>query len=507
VSSVETKIIKLEAIPETSGVSVVLCHGHFNIIHPGHIRYLDYARQQGTKLVVSIQGGTSFLGAERKHHFSETERAAGVASLQAVDQVVLLGESTLDDLIGVLNPSVLVLGKEFENEQHRQVSVAIELMHRQGGTVLYHAGEAHYASSDLLRDSLLNRHDQNTRLFKQACNQQRLQTEELLERIEKFREADLLVIGDTIVDQYVACDALGMSAEAPVVVVRELDSREYVGGAAIVAMHAQALGAQCRFLSVVGQDSNAAMVGQELGRSNVENVLIEDSSRPTTFKIRYLVDNQKMFRVSRMKEHSLPRPVEDQIIRELRRTAPQVRGILVSDFVYGVITPRVLETINELAIKHHLLLFGDLQCSSQVGNVSKFENFNLLCPTEREARIALGTQDEGVEWVANTLIEQTHARNLIMKLGAEGFIAYETETDGFISRQHFPAMTVHPVDVAGAGDSLLAALSVGLCSGASLMQSSALGACMASLAVQTVGNTPVSIQQLKNYLQQINLNS
>ena len=264
-NSAETKIIKLEAIPETSGDSVVLCHGHFNIIHPGHIRYLDYARQQGTKLVVSVQGGTSFLGTERKHHFSETERAAGVASLQAVDQVVLLGESTLDDLIRVLNPAVLVLGKEFENEQHRQVSVAIELMHRQGGTVLYHAGEAHYASSDLLRDSLLNLHDQNTQLFKQACNQQRLQTEELLERIENFREADLLVIGDTIVDQYVACDALGMSAEAPVVVVRELDSREYVGGAAIVAMHAKNLGAQCHFLSVVGQDSNGPWSGRNWG--------------------------------------------------------------------------------------------------------------------------------------------------------------------------------------------------------------------------------------------------
>ena len=112
-----------------------------------------------------------------------------------------------------------------------------------------------------------------------------------------------------------------------------------------------------------------------------------------------------------------------------------------------------------------------------------------------------------MERVANALMEQTLAHNLVMKLGREGFIAYKTEQDGFINRQHFPALAVNPVDMAGAGDSLFAVLAVGLCSGASLMQSSALGACMASLAVQTVGNTPVSIQQLKNYLQQINLNS
>ena len=99
--------------------------------------------------------------------------------------------------------------------------------------------------------------------------------------------------------------------------------------------------------------------------------------------------------------------------------------------------------------------------------------------------------------------EKTNSRNLVMKLGREGFIAYESETDGFVNRQHFPALNINPVDVSGAGDSLLAALSVGLCSGATLMQSSAIGAGMASLAVQQIGNIPVSNQQLKNYLIQI----
>ena len=90
-----------------------------------------------------------------------------------------------------------------------------------------------------------------------------------------------------------------------------------------------------------------------------------------------------------------------------------------------------------------------------------------------------------------------------MRLGREGFIAYGTETDGSVNRQHFPALSINPVDVSGAGDSLLAALSVGLCSGATLMQSSAIGAGMASLAVQQIGNIPVSNQQLKNYISQI----
>ena len=174
---------------QNAGDSVVLCHGHFNIIHPGHIRYLDYARQQGVKLVVSIQGDSSFLDSDRKHHFSEAERAVGVASIQAVDQVVLLGEGNLEKLIKVLNPAVLVLGKEFESERDDQVRNAVQLLKKQGGKILFHAGETHYASADLLRDNVPNLHNQHIKQYKQACNQQKITMEGLLECIDKFEDA------------------------------------------------------------------------------------------------------------------------------------------------------------------------------------------------------------------------------------------------------------------------------------------------------------------------------
>lgn len=502
-NTIEKKIIKVEEVTKDSKESMVLCYGHFNIIHPGHIRYLDYARQQGTKLVVAIQGSKDFLNSDRSHHFSEDERAAGVASIQTVDKVILLGKENLSQLIQILTPNVLVLGKEFEIERKDEVLKAVKLLKEQGGKVFFHAGETQYASSELFRDNMPNLEKQNQKLFKQACNQQNLKIDSLIKCIDKFKNASLLVIGDTIIDQYIACDALGMSAEAPVVVVREIETREYAGGAAVVAMHARSLGANCRYLSVVGKDENASIASKELDTLNVKNILIEDKSRPTTFKIRYMVNNQKMFRVSRMKEHSLSRQVEDKIVEELEKAASKVQAILVSDFVYGVITPRVLKKIAQLSKKHQLMIFGDLQCSSQVGNVAKFKSFDLICPTERESRIALGSQSEGVEWVANKLMKETNSNNLVMKLGRDGFITYQTEKDGFINRQHFPALSNNPVDVAGAGDSLLAVLSVGLCSGATIMESSAIGSGMASLVVQQIGNLPVSNQRLKHYIKKI----
>jgi sugar/nucleoside kinase (ribokinase family) len=147
-----------------------------------------------------------------------------------------------------------------------------------------------------------------------------------------------------------------------------------------------------------------------------------------------------------------------------------------------------------------LRIYGDSQSSSQIGNLSKLINFDVLFPTEREARLAIGSKDEGLEKVAMDLMRLTKVKNLILKLGSDGFIVYETKADGYINREHFPALCVNPVDVTGAGDSLMSAIAFYYSSGISLMESSAIGAYVASLAVQNLGNEPIKIEKLKNLL-------
>ena len=147
----------------------------------------------------------------------------------------------------------------------------------------------------------------------------------------------MVVVGDTIIDQYSACEALGMSAEAPVVVVKELENKNFIGGAAIVASHIKELGAKCHFLSVVGSDATAQYAREQLTKRGINQNLFEDPTRPTTFKKRYLVDNQKLFRVSRLEDHQISEEIEKMIIDTLDQLAPKVNGIVVSDFSYGLL--------------------------------------------------------------------------------------------------------------------------------------------------------------------------
>ena len=296
-----------------------------------------------------------------------------------------------------------------------------------------------------------------------------------------------------------------MSAEAPVVVVRELANRNFIGAAAVVAAHIRALGAEVDLVSVVGEDSSASFVHEKLKSLGIGNKLVVDRSRPTTFKKRYLVENQKLFRVSKLEQHNVDSTIEDQIISHLEALAPSADGIVVSDFVYGVVTPRILHVVKELSNRYDLKLFGDLQCSSQLGAITRFNKFSLLCPNERELRLALQDKDSGLETLSQRLFSEAKCEKLLLKLASDGFIAYYREENGRILNQPFPALSPNPLDVTGAGDSVLAVMATGLSCNQDMMSTAALACCMASLSVESMGNQPIEHFHLRNALVSIGL--
>lgn len=482
----------------------VLAYGHFSVVHLGHLRYLRHAKSQGKTLVVALIGDGLPEG-RGDYPFSQLERAEALSSLNLVDHIILLHGKELSKAVDALKPKIIVLGTEYESTSDTDIKGALAQQIGQGREIQFHSGTTHYSGTELLSNSGRQIEKLRRSVFLAALERQGLNLQDLLEVLSNLKKAHLVVVGDVIVDRYVACEAMGMSAEAPVIVVRELESRNYLGGAAIVAAHVRALGARCTLLSAVGNDAAGDYVTSELENCGVNAVLIRDSKRPTTLKKRYVVENQKLFRVSRVEEKRLDKVVEQNLLKELTAIAERgdVDGIIVSDFVYGVVTSDTLACIRQIAEKHRIMLFGDLQCSSQVGAVTQFQNFHLICPNEREARVALQDKDSGLETISNLIFTKTSCKNLIMKLGSEGFIVYGQSGSSALRREHFPALTANPVDVMGAGDSLLAVMAAGMASGQPLMSTAALATCMASLAVERMGNTPVSEVELRERLRSV----
>lgn len=474
----------------------ILTFGHFSSIHPGHIRYLQYAKSLGKTLVVALRG--DFKNSSKpRYRFSTQSRAESLIILNICDYVIKLEEDNLKDVIELVKPTTLVLGTEFQNQDNQDINEAILKVKRLGRQVIYHAGETQYASTELLGESETNLQKDRKEQFLNACNKQKINYENLTKKINKFKDCKLLVIGETIVDQYTACEALGMSAEAPVLVVKELKDKIFMGGAAVVAAHVNALGAKCVFVSVVGDDSTGEIVNNEIANLGIKSDLVVDKSRPTTFKKRYMVENQKLFRVSRVEEHELNRDIEEKVLNKISNHIKDVDGIIISDFAYGLITKRINKEIVKLSKQYSINVYADLQCSSQIGSITKFKDVALICPNEREARLALQDKNSGLEKLANILIDKCQCNNLVMKLNSQGFISYEKDKKNIVLNQHFPALCANPLDVTGAGDSLLAIMSICLSIDNNIMEASALACFMTALAVENLGNKPISNTDLK----------
>ena len=466
----------------------VLVFGHFSTVHPGHIRHIKYARELGEKVIVALLGDNHSL---EGINYTQKERAESLNYLDIIDKIVLLEGDELCVAVAKMRPKILLLGKEHENTEENNLMQAIKRQRLNGGAVLFDAGETHYASSELLEHPFRALETKRRKEFQGACIRNNILKGELLKFINEWNKIKLLVVGDTIIDQYAACEALGLSAEAPVVVVRELDTKNFIGGAAVVAGHISALGAKCHYISVVGDDDEGKVTAKTLQDKEISFDLIVDNTRPTTFKKRYMVDSQKLFRVSRLEDKGVTGEVEDEIIKKVEAIINEVDGIVVSDFVYGVITNSLIIRLKKLAKENNIKLFGDVQSSSQVGNITKLMDFNLLCPNEREARIALQDKESGIEALSQKMLSKTKAKNLVMKLGADGFITYGTGIGEMAKCESFPALTVNPVDVTGAGDSLLSLMSIGLSADQDIIACSALACCLAATAVEMMGNNPV----------------
>ena len=471
----------------TSGC--IVTYGHFSIIHAGHIRYLKHARTMGEKLIVAV------LGDERKYAFKQDERAEGVALLGIADEVVLLEERGLEKFLSQARPSVLVLGNEYK--RNASMNALSEWLDKKGIRVEYHAGETQNTAVDLLEGGETEAGDKKLSWIRELCEQKGITRESVEREVKQWSNVKILVIGDLIIDEYSACEALGMSAEAPVIVVKELKTRRFLGGAGVVAAHIKALGAECRFISVAGEDAVGDYADRELSTMGIEARLIRDNRRPTTLKKRYVADNQKLLRVSRLEDNEVCDSIEKRLIDEIQGSVGQVDGVVISDFVYGIVTQKIIDTVREVAEANKIPIFADVQCSTQVGSICKYEGFTVLTPNEREARLALQDQNSGIEQLAMDLMDATRCGKLFMKLGSEGFISYERGVMGEeISRMSFPALSTNPIDVAGAGDSLLSVVATGLSAGAETAEVGMLACCMAAIAVERMGNDPIRSAEL-----------
>ncbi len=471
----------------------VLVSGHFNVIHPGHLRILRFAKECGTRLVVAVESDR-LAGAAA--HIPELLRLEGVASNSYVDQAILI-DRPIVEVIKELRPDVVVKGKDHES----RINPEAEVLSSYGGKLLFSSGETVFSSLDLIRREFSEIATGSIQMPTEFLARNGIGKARLAHVCDSFKTIKVAVVGDFIIDEYITCQPLGMSQEDPTIVVTPIDISRFVGGAGIVAAHAAGLGAQVHFISVVGKDATRQYGLERLAEFKVRAELIEDSNRPTTLKQRYRSKGKSLLRVSHLHQGAISVDLQNKLMDSLEPVLEYVNLLVFSDFNYGCLPQPLVERISTMAKARGVLLAADSQSSSQVGDISRFKGMDLITPTEREARIATRNHEDGLVVLAEILRKQAQAKNVLLKLGDEGVLLHAHDDtikniEHGIMTDQIPALNSHPKDVAGAGDSLLITSAMALASGANIWEASVLGSLAAAIQVGRVGNTPLKIKEL-----------
>jgi rfaE bifunctional protein kinase chain/domain len=471
-------------------VSRVLVFGHFRAVHLGHLRLFDYARSLGDSLIVAIN-------IEEKTSVDIEFSESMIRSFPFVLEIVKFTQ--LQELLKRVEPDTVVRGQEFKNRSDQEN----DLIRRLGIRLMFGSGSTHLSEADLTSNQSLEFSLRES--FAQYAMLKDFNAKSLKETLQSFSELKVTVVGDLIVDEFVACQSLGMSQEDPLVVSTPIDTTRYLGGAGIVAAHCKALGAEVNLVSLAGNDDAASWAEENLVSQGVNTELIRDRSRPTVVKQRFKNSNQTLFRLTHFRPEEAEASLQESIYNATLELVNDCDLLIFSDFSYATLYPALVSKIlDEVRKRDGLFTSADSQSSSQVGSLSKFKGVDLVTPTEHEARLELRNDVDGIAVLTQQLAKDLNINSVILKLGADGVLlgGYKDGKE-VISTDRIPSANRSAIDVSGAGDSLLAMSSLAMASGCKLYESAFLGSLSAGIQVSRRGNVPIRMHEVEEFINEV----
>lgn len=314
--------------------------------------------------------------------------------------------------------------------------------------------------------------------------------------LARFSGITILVAGDVMLDQFLIGRVDRISPEAPVPIVRFQRDEHRLGGAANVAHNVAALGARVDLVGVVGSDGPAAQVREQLRPHGVDaGGLVVDPSRPTTRKMRIVTDrNQQVARVDYEEDAEIGPEIESALIARASRSAGSASAIVISDYLKGVATRRIVASLLAIGRERRIPVLID----PKIPHLDYYAGATLITPNHHETEIATHMRirrTEDARTAARRFQARTGCDEVLMTLGERGMWVSGTACEGPL-----PAAAREVADVTGAGDTVIALLALALAAGADLGEAAWLANQGAGIVVGKFGPATLTPQELLDAL-------
>lgn len=309
--------------------------------------------------------------------------------------------------------------------------------------------------------------------------------------IPRFRRARILVIGDLMLDEFVWGKVSRISPEAPVPVVWVQSESVMPGGAANVANNIRSLGAHVAVVGFVGQDRWGSALLADLASRRIDTGGVLKTERPTTVKTRVIAHHQQVVRVDRERRGTLAPGTVDRLIRAVRERLDRADAVIIEDYGKGAITRPLLEAVIPLARARRKLITVD----PKQEHFDLYQRVTALTPNRMEAGEAVGREletDADVQRAGAEILRRLSCDGVLMTLGEEGMRLFERSGRD----TKIPTVAQEVYDVAGAGDTVIAAFTLALAGGATMAQAARLANQAAGIVVGKLGVATATPEEL-----------
>src|SRR6266568_2311870 len=406
---------------QAEGRKIVHCHGVFDLLHIGHIKHLEAARQLGDALVVTLTPDRFVNKGPHRPAFPERLRAEALASLTCVDFVAINEWPTAVETIQRLRPDFYVKGvvREAGKRDHTNAIQQEEDAVRAVGGKLVLTDEETFSASTLI-NRFMDVCTPETKTFLEQFRA-RHTPEEIVGCLQAIRKLKVLIIGESIIDEYQFCSVMGKSGKEPVLAALHQRTEQYVGGVLAIANHVSNFCDDVGVLSALGEvNSREDFIRSGLNR-NVAADFVRVPEAPTILKRRYLEGflATKLFEVYEMRNASLPTETEQQFCARLEQLAPRYDVVIVADYGHGLMTERAVETVCRGA------KFLAVNTQANAGNrgfntISKYPRADFISLGEPEVRLDARKMEGDVRDLAEALARRAATQSLVITRGSSG---------------------------------------------------------------------------------------
>lgn len=482
----------------TQGKRVVLCHGTFDLMHTGHIRYLQRAKQEGDVLFVTVTADAFVNKGPGRPVFNEHLRAESLAALGCVDFVAINHAVSAVELLHAVQPNIYAKGSDYRSHNEDVTgNIALEqaAVEAHGGHIFY-TDEITFSSSNLL-NSHFDVFPPDVKNFLQEFRDD-WSEKDVRQMIASLSDLKILVVGDAIIDQYHYTTPLGQTGKGAFLAVRYDSEEQFAGGSIAVANHIAGFAGNVTLLTGLGSyDSHEEFIRQKL-LPNVAPVFMKFPDAPTVTKRRFVdVDLAKFFEVYFYKENAVSDILEREICDWLDEHLASYDAVIVPDFGNGFVTPAMIDVLTEKA----RFLAVNTQINS--GNrgyhvINRYPRVDFVSLNEPEIRLAAHNRADSLETVVRQVGERVCAKRVAVTRGTKGVMMYDGESR---TVHQIPALATRVIDRIGAGDAFLSLAGLCVAKGLDAKVAAFVGSVAAAMDVQIVCNRePVNPVGLNKYV-------